>query len=527
MPIEVPELAQLSQELKLKCQELGPGFHRISLEGGAVSLTLCFGSTTAMLGEQAFKAETLFSDAPDNKWSAQLLARRCNRGTRLVLSITGSGDERDTAVPQLKTLLHASGFQLDDMVSDTAILSGRFDPPWEIPKNRNPVRHEAPLPGRCAIIGAGLAGASVAYAMALRGWQVTVVDQEAVPAAGASSLPTGLAVPHVSADDSPRSRLTRSGIHLLAQHAGRLLKSEWDWSQGGVLERQADGTALWHPNAAWVKPSHLVKAWLNHPLITFNGNTKVATLHRTQSLWSLCDVQNNEIGSFEVIVVANAMGCSALLKSPNSWCEAQSMDLSATGLADKLTALQAVHGTLSHGIYAEVVPDLPASPVNGNGCFIPHVPGNEGEQWCVGSTFERDALAAADTWTQHASNMQRLKHLLPGEGAEIAETLDRGPVSQWSATRCVTHDRLPLVGPVGNDPNGGLWLSVGMGSRGLSFSALCAELLVARLCAEPLPLEFSLSRSLDANRARRKRKSKEMENARPKSFAANPRPEVD
>jgi tRNA 5-methylaminomethyl-2-thiouridine biosynthesis bifunctional protein len=47
-----------------------------------------------------------------------------------------------------------------------------------------------------------------------------------------------------------------------------------------------------------------------------------------------------------------------------------------------------------------------------------------------------------------------------------------------------------------------------MGSRGLSFAALCAELLVARLCAEPLPVEFSLSRNLDANRVRRKQQPK-------------------
>jgi tRNA 5-methylaminomethyl-2-thiouridine biosynthesis bifunctional protein len=524
--IEVPKLSQLSQQLKLQCQDLGPGFHRIILEHGAVSLTLCVGATPAMLSEQVFKADTLYAYAPDNKWTVQLLARRCNRGTRFCLSITDDCKNGETAERRLKTLLHGAGFQLDDMVSDSKSLTGRFDPPWEIPNNRHPVRREAPVPGRCAVIGAGLAGASVASAMALRGWQVTVVDQEAVPAGGASGLPAGLAVPHVSADDSPRSRLTRNGIRLLAQHARRLLKSEWDWSQSGVLERHADGTALWHPQAAWVKPSQLVKAWLTDPLITFKGNTKVATLHRTQGLWSLSDVLSNEFGPFEVVVVANAMGCSALLKSSNSWSEAQSTGLSETGLADKLSALQAVHGTLSHGIYAEEVPDLPATPVNGNGCFIPRVPVNEGEQWCVGSSFEPDVLAAADTWTQHASNMQRLQHLLPGAGTEIAETLDRGPVSQWSATRCVTHDRLPLVGPVGNDPNGGLWLCVGMGSRGLSFSALCAELLAARLCAEPLPIEFSLSRSLDANRARRKRKSKEMENARPIPFAANPRPGV-
>jgi tRNA 5-methylaminomethyl-2-thiouridine biosynthesis bifunctional protein len=143
--------------------------------------------------------------------------------------------------------------------------------------------------------------------------------------------------------------------------------------------------------------------------------------------------------------------------------------------------------------------------VNGNGCFIPHVPDGTAEKWCAGSTFETDPLVAADLWGQHCTNMQRLEQLIPDAGAEIAETLDRGPVTQWSATRCVTHDRLPLVGPVGAGLDGGLWLCVGMGSRGLSFSALCAEILVARLCAEPLPVEFALARSLNANRTRRKR----------------------
>jgi tRNA 5-methylaminomethyl-2-thiouridine biosynthesis bifunctional protein len=46
----------------------------------------------------------------------------------------------------------------------------------------------------------------------------------------------------------------------------------------------------------------------------------------------------------------------------------------------------------------------------------------------------------------------------------------------------------------------GLWLCAGMGSRGLSFSMLCAELLAARWGAEPWPLEVGLARSLDALR---------------------------
>jgi tRNA 5-methylaminomethyl-2-thiouridine biosynthesis bifunctional protein len=40
-----------------------------------------------------------------------------------------------------------------------------------------------------------------------------------------------------------------------------------------------------------------------------------------------------------------------------------------------------------------------------------------------------------------------------------------------------------------------------MGSRGLSFSMLCAELLAARWGAEPLPVEAGLANALNALRA--------------------------
>ena len=42
-----------------------------------------------------------------------------------------------------------------------------------------------------------------------------------------------------------------------------------------------------------------------------------------------------------------------------------------------------------------------------------------------------------------------------------------------------------------------------MGSRGLTFAALCGELLAARLHGEPLPLPASLAGALDAGRQMR------------------------
>jgi len=48
----------------------------------------------------------------------------------------------------------------------------------------------------------------------------------------------------------------------------------------------------------------------------------------------------------------------------------------------------------------------------------------------------------------------------------------------------------------------GLWLSSAMGSRGLTFAVLCAEVLAAQLCGEPAPLPKRLLRLIAADRAR-------------------------
>lgn len=479
-----------SPALSAQVARLGPGFHRLLLDQAQVSLTLCLGDVAAMLAEQGFQADTLFARESADRWEIQALARRCKRGTRFQMA---AGSTQD-----LSNLLSAAGFQTEASSSDTAMCIGRFDPQWAIPNSRTANHQVHTLPARCAVIGAGITGASVAHALAVRGWQVSVFDQAAHPAAGASSLPVGLAVPHVSVDNNPRSRLSLSGTRLLHQHAGQLLVLGQDWDPTGVTERRSDGSTVWHDQACWIRPAQLVQAYLAVPGIRFTGSSKVASLSRGNSAWHLRDAVAHHLGEFDAVVIANAMGCTELLNGLHS------MEAIGPELRDKLTALQPFHGTLSHGRYTERICGLPETPVNGNGCFIPNIPSAEGAQWFAGSTFVADAVLAANGTAQHAANMERLQQLLPEQGAHLVETLNRGPVALWSSTRCVTHDRLPLVGAVDGACDPGLWLCVGMGSRGLSFSALCAELLVARLGAEPLPIAASLARSVDVNRVRRR-----------------------
>jgi hypothetical protein len=80
-----------------------------------------------------------------------------------------------------------------------------------------------------SIIGAGIAGAGTARALAERGWQVAVLDAGDAPAAGASGLPVGVVAPHTSHDDSGVSRLSRAGLRLMEQTMRLLLTEGVDW----------------------------------------------------------------------------------------------------------------------------------------------------------------------------------------------------------------------------------------------------------------------------------------------------------
>lgn len=508
-----PELQPLVQALADQCLDLLPGFHRLSLQDGRVLLTLCVGETQTLLREQQFAADSVFLDANSlqgetSRWTIKALARCCRRGTGLT-----SNEPLESSHPAWAAWLAQAGFEAP---SGHPSKQWTFNPPWELKTTRHPHLARATRPAQvttCAVIGAGLAGASIAAALARRGWQVQVLDAGAMPAAGASGLPVGLMVPHVSADDSPRSRLSRNGIRQTLQQAHSLLKAGQDWAMSGVLEHREVGTpsirTLWHPRAAWIKPAQLVRAWLTQPGIRFTPNAEVAALRRKGDAWLLLDAQGQPLAQASHVVIANACGAEALLN-----------DLHAT-LPDvrprlaRLPRLQGVRGVMSWGVHqADELAALPPFPVNGLGGLIPNIPMDEpndkdpagARAWYVGATYEADDQVAAPDTEQHQTNLDKLQQLLPTVAQALRPAFIAGRVHAWRGTRCVTPDRLPVVGPLdagmeGDNATGpSLWISAAMGSRGLSFAVLCAEVLAARLGAEPLPLEASLARQLDALR---------------------------
>jgi tRNA 5-methylaminomethyl-2-thiouridine biosynthesis bifunctional protein len=509
-----PELAPLAEALTGQWFGLLPGTHRMVFEEGRVLLTLFVGDVKGALRQQPFNADSIFLDGFDPQrnpamWELHTLkavARHCWRGTR-VSTWTVAGEVRRD--------LTQCGFvveKADGLAPKRNCLTGVFAPAWE-PRGQRAVNNVQP--GRCVVVGSGLAGAAAAASLARRGWQVTVLDAADAPAAGASSLPAGLLAPHLSVDDNLLSRLCRSGVRATLQQARALLRQGLDWQASGVLEHRihdlpgdgpgsppiaaeeasdwsrgadakqkaaafldSDAVACWHEQAAWIKPAALVQAWLAQPGIAWRGNTSVARLIRSDSGWRLLDARGQELEQGSLVVIAAAHATADLL--------------------EHRLALQPVRGQISWGI-VETGQTLPPFPVNGNGYFVPRVPVGNASAWFCGSTYGRGETDLAPRKADHQENLTRLGALLPAVEQQLVGAFSSRHVKAWTGVRCASTDRRPLLGEL--EP--GLWVSTAMGSRGMTFAVLCAELLAARVHGEPLPLERRLAAALDAARRQR------------------------
>ena len=160
--------------------------------------------------------------------------------------------------------------------------------------------------------------------------------------------------------------------------------------------------------------------------------------------------------------------------------------------------LQAIRGQVTFGLQ-EDSDQLPPFAVNGRGGLITAITTSDGPMWLMGAGYERDAQVPDLKSQDHADNLMRLQILLPDAAVALAGQFSSQQARGWAGIRCATPNRLPLLGPVATtDSKPGLWMCTGMGSRGLSFAALCAELLAAQLHGEPLPVDNQLAKAMGA-----------------------------
>lgn len=502
-------LAQLAGQLAAQWPPLLPGLHRLEFDGGAVTLTLGFGDAQALAPRLSARVDAYFLDgfAPERNprmWQAPLLkalARLAAPGATLATwACTG----------ELRQALQDAGFEARrapgyggkwHMTVASAVAPGAVAAASALADD---ARH-------AVVVGAGLAGAGMAQSLALRGWRVTVLDAGLAQGAAAHAGHTAAALtPVLARDDNARARLSRAGsaraqarwaalgpgaaptvcgtVQLerdegrAAALAGTLatLAFPRDW----VREVNRDEASVlaglplarggvFFGQGMLVQPDRLIPALLATPGVRVVPG-RVAQVAADAGGWRVLDAAGAELARAGTVVLANAFGARGVLEA-SSLLEPLPRVAQMHALAGEVTLIPAA--ALGGG---------PRCVVGGEGYLLP----DTGAGCVAGSTYVHGATQADIGAEGQRVTLDKAAGLLGG-AFPVFEALAPGSLPGWAGWRAVLPGRLPAVGELPHAP--GLWLAAGYASRGLSWSALMGDLIAARLCGEPSPLENDLA----------------------------------
>ncbi len=111
----------------------------------------------------------------------------------------------------------------------------------------------------------------------------------------------------------------------------------------------------------------------------------------------------------------------------------------------------------------------------------------------IGASYHHDDADATVRETDHRENIARAESMLPG----LTSGVDIATLTGWTGFRATVPDRLPVYGATAVD---GLYTATGLGSRGLLWAPVGAELLACMLEREPWPVSRDMSGAISPQR---------------------------
>lgn len=337
--------------------------------------------------------------------------------------------------------------------------------------------------GEVAVIGAGIAGASMARALRNEGLAIRVFDP-AGPAAAASGNRAALMTPRLDAGDGPAARLyaqafarartlyeltpgavlSRGVRHLASddRDAGRLARI----AAGALFERSEmipDEAGLMMASALVLDPGQAIPAWTGE----VERRTIATLVPHPEGGWRLLDDEGTPVMRAGSVCLCGGHLSSRLVE----------------GLA-----LRPVRGQTTFAAGARL--DMAVS----FGGYAAPTP----EGVLFGASHQRGETDGAPRAKDDQDNLARIAARLPA----LAEDLAARPLSGRAAVRAATPDHLPLAGSVAGIE--GLLVLSGLGGRGFCLAPLLAEHLVAGLAGAPSPLPLDLAAAVDPGRFARR-----------------------
>ncbi len=514
-----PELKPLTEQLIQHYPQPISGGHRIHFLNERFSLDLWFGDATESLQQlpQSKAIDAWFLDGftpalNPELWQDKLfdqIVRLSDVGTTLS-SFSVAGHLRRGLEQRGISILRPKGFahkkeMLKGVLKSTQKLNKEMIDVINLTPQL-PISVLSPAKRRqIAVIGAGVAGLSTAYAMAQRGHQVIIYDQSE-PISGASGNPIALLNPRLNPIDKIDDHLMTVSWKFALNHYTKFkafnpvavnqfvlknpeeslqLAQEYPKDTFNYKTREDVQTdqninvefdALCFESAGTVIPAVFKDEVLAHPLIEFQ-KIAIDDIEQTENGIHLY-AQNQAIHTVDHVVV-----CCAL-NSPKFFEYYPAMKPNRGQVSWMNNSESAFDPTLAHSYGGYCVQIDP-------------------ENLLLGASFFPNRADDEVQLEDHQHNFELFKLVFSEQARKLPS------MEKWqgrASVRAQSLDYFPLVGKL--DLASQVYTMSGLGSKGYLYAPLCAEILASQILNEVCPVSSDILKKINPRRFMKKVKPK-------------------
>ena len=370
------------------------------------------------------------------------------------------------------------------------------------------------------IIGAGIAGSSLAYQLAKRNYQVTLLDGNNQHEIEIFQNKAAMISPHFMLNNPkynslmskaskyaydltnefnyPREDALMEGVIKLYENdmADKLIekivslgleKADFKYLPKNLIKKKygiENKAGILFKCGGWVSPNKICSSLINHKNIKFIPKTKVKEITYKKNLWvTSCDDSNKYAASNLILCNSFALNEISLFRD---------IDLKKNRGQINWLPSKKKHGS------KEIISD--------GGYLIPDVSGFD----VFGSTYERDNENKNLSMTDFDKNFKTYQKL---SGVKMKK--NDMPITGWVGWRVVTPDRTPYVGhildeskEVYNKPRSiqelkwhpNLFINTGYGSRGYTLAPFISKCLASLISGSQTPIEEDILNYLNPSR---------------------------